>query len=461
MKNHLKRATLCFALFLVVISCGKEDLPVNTTEINSSTFDKKIKTSGFADNNMVMYWNDKAATVVGTPRIQPTRARLLAMIQIAVHDALNSIKPKYQRYALQNEREQFASPDAAVASATYWAIKGLNLQGNFPIDTWYSESLATIPDGESEELGKALGKKAADAIIANRASDGFTQVLITSPSPADGDEPGEYRSTLRYVTVNGVLTLTPFTVKNIPNWGTVLKPFVVQSNYQFRPTGPNAVNSAAYATDYNEVKEKGARVGGTRTADEEILAKFWAESRPSIIWNNLARNVIATKKMDAWKTARLFALIHTAMADGINSVMESKYHFYYWRPETAIPLANTDGNDSTVADANWLPYLAEVPNTFITPPIPEYPSSFAMFGGVTTAVLHSFIGSDEISINLTSATLPDTKLHYSSLSAAANDNAISKIYSGWYFRKAVVDGEEMGRAIGEYVFNNHFQENAD
>ncbi|MFV8343126.1 hypothetical protein [Flavobacterium sp. XS2P39] len=461
MKNPLKRATLCFALFLVVISCGKEDLPMNTTEINTSTFDKKIKVSGFAENNTVLYWNDKAATVVATPRNQPTRARLLAMIQIAVHDALNSIKPKYQRYALQNEREQFASPDAAVASAAYWAIKGLNLQGNFHLDTWYSESLATIPDGESEELGKALGKKAADAIIANRANDGFTQVIITSASPADGDEPGEYRSTLRYVMVNGVLTLTPFTVKNIPNWGTVLKPFVVQSNYQFRPTGPNAVNSAAYTTDYNEIKEKGARVGGIRTANEEILAKFWSESRPSIIWNNLARNIIATKKMDAWKTARLFALIHTAMADGINSVMESKYHFYSWRPETAVPLANNDGNDNTAADANWLPYLAEVPNTFITPPIPEYPSSFAMFGGVTTAVLHSFFGSDEIAINLSSATLPETKLHYSSLSQAANDNSVSKIYCGWYFRKAVVDGEKMGRNIGNYVFNNHFQENEE
>lgn len=461
MKNHLRRATLCFALFLVVISCGKEDLPVNNTEINTSTFDKKIKISGFTENSMVMYWNDKAATVVGTPRNQPTRARLLAMIQIAVHDALNSIKPKYQRYALQNEREQFASPDAAVASAAYWAIKGLNLQGNFPVDTWYSESLATVPDGESEELGKALGKKAADAIIANRSNDGFTQVLSTSISPADGDEPGEYRSTLRYLMVNGVLTLTPFTVKNIPNWGAVLKPFVVQNNYQFRPIGPYAVNSDAYATDYNEVKEKGARVGGTRTANEEILAKFWSESRPSIIWNNLARNIIATKKMDAWKTARLFALIHTAMADGTNSVLESKYHFYTWRPETAVLLANNDGNDNTVADPNWLPYLAEVPNAFITPPIPEYPSSFAVFGGVTTAVLRSFFGSDEISINLSSATLPETKLHYSSLSQAADDNSVSKIYCGWYFRKAVVDGEKMGREIGNYVFNNHFAEHEE
>lgn len=461
MKNYLKRAAMYFALILLVVSCGEEDVLVNNEAINTSNLTKKIKPPGFADNTMVMYWNGKADTVVGSPRIQPTRARLFAMIEIAVHDALNSIKPKYQRYALLNEREQFASPDAAVASAAYWTIKGLNIQGNFPIDTWYNESLATIPDGESKELGKTLGKKAADAIIANRANDGFTQVLITSPNPADGDEPGEYRSTLRYVMVNGVPTLTPFTIKNIPNWGTVLKPFVVQSNYQFRPTGPYTVNSTAYTTDYNEVKEKGAMVGGTRTVNEEILAKFWAENRPSIIWNNLARKIIDTKKMDAWKTARLFALMHTAMADGINSVMEANYYFYSWRPETAIRLAANDGNDNTAADVNWLPYLAEVPNAFRTPPVPQYPSGFGMYGGVATEMLQSFFESDEISVDLTSFSLPGRTLHYSNISQTAKDNSFGKICSGWDFRKAVIDGEAQGRQIANYVFTHHFQENEE
>src|SRR6186713_3525555 len=166
-------------------SCRKEvqHEPIHEEDATSA---KRPDDPGFADNNMVMFWNEKTATVLGAAMIQPNRSRYFAMIQIAVHDALNNIKPKYERYALLNEREQFANPDAAVASAAYWAIKGLNRQGNFPVDTWYNESLATIPDGESKELGKTLGKHAAEAIIANRANDGSLQVLATSVNPPDG-----------------------------------------------------------------------------------------------------------------------------------------------------------------------------------------------------------------------------------------------------------------------------------
>src|SRR5215218_5552374 len=194
-----KLSTVLAILFSIMAlwSCKKEAATKSLLlDEQAAASGKKPLDPGFAENDMVMYWNDKTATVLGAPMPQPHRTRYFAMIQIAVHDALNNIKPKYQRYALLNERTQFASPDAAVASAAYWAIKGMNRQGSFPVDTWYNESLATVPDGESKELGKILGKHAAEAIIANRANDGFTQVIQTSATtPPDGDEPGEYRST--------------------------------------------------------------------------------------------------------------------------------------------------------------------------------------------------------------------------------------------------------------------------
>jgi hypothetical protein len=456
MKLDAKLSLLyCFFFLAILSSCQKESKDV----ISKISPDQKLGNGhqplepGFADNSMVLYWNEKVATVLSAPMNQPTRARLFAIMEIAVHDALNNIKPKYERFALLNNREQFASPDAAVASAAYWVIKGLNRQGNFPVDTWYNESLATVTDGESKELGKVLGKKAADAIIANRLNDGFSQVIVTSTTPADGTDPGKYRSTLRYV--GGVLTLSP--IKNIPNWGNVLKPFVTENNYQFRPAGPYVVNSSQYTNDYNETKSKGAKAGSTRTSQEETLARFWSENRPSLIWNNFARNIIATKKMDAWKTARLFALMHTAMADGINTVMESKYYFYSWRPETGIRLGNNDGNNQTTGEATWLPFLEEVPNTFPSPPVPEYPSGFAMYGGTATKVLSTLLETDQVSVNLTSAFLPGTTLHYSSISQAATDNSLAKIYSGWYFRKAVVDGEQMGKDLAQYIIQHHFR----
>jgi hypothetical protein len=242
-----------------------------------------------------------------------------------------------------------------------------------------------------------------------------------------------------------------------------MKPWVIESNQQFRPAGPYAVNSTEYTADFNEVKSKGARVGGTRTAEEENIGKFWSENRPSFIWNAIVRKAIENKKLDAWKTARLFALMHVSMAESISSQLNAGYHFYFWRPETAIRLAATDGNDNTIGDPAWLPALSETP-VFVTPPVPGYPNGFAAFGGTTAEILRLFFGTDKTSIAITTTsinpavTTPKPSFHFSSFSQAARDNSLSMIYNGWDFRKSVMDGEEMGRQIAGYVFNHHFRE---
>lgn len=403
---------------------------------------------------MVMYWNEKASIVLTAPMTPPAQSRYFAMIQIAVHDALNSIKPKYKKFALLNEQEKSASPDAAVASAAYWTIKGMNVQGANPIDDWYNESLNFIPDGESKELGKTLGKKAADAIIANRSTDNFAQANVQIPLP-DGTNPGEYRSTLPFSLPDKPK------IKALHQWGTLMKPFVTLNNYQFRPSAPNSVNTSQYETDFNEVKTKGARVGHTRTAEETEIGLFWAENS-SIGWNRFARNIILTKKLDAWKTARLFALLHTAMADGISGCFEAMYYYFYWRPETAIRLADDDGNPNTTGDLNWLPSSIDIPNptnpalNVNTPPIPDYPSPRANFGGAAAEILKLFFETDHISIDQTSPKLPNVIRHYSSITLAARENSISRIYVGFNFRNDCLKGEEQGKQIGAYVFKNSF-----
>lgn len=449
MKRH---SWLLFLLpFLFFIGCKKEDAFTSSSQASEQL---KPVEPGFVENDMVMYWNQKIATVLSVPMIQPARARLFAIMHIPMHDALNSIKPKFNTYALNGHREKRAAPDAAVASAAYWVIKGMNRQGSFPVDDWYAQSLATIPDGSAKELGKALGKLAAEAIVANRANDGFAQVATAAPLPANGTTPGAYRQT----NVNNL--------RFIPTWGTLVRPFAVSSNSTFRAPGPDALNSMAYAIDYNEVKAKGARVHSTRTEAEQTLARFWAENRPSIIWNDFIRAAISHKKADAWKTARMLAIMYTAMADGINTVMESKYYFYRWRPETAIREGATDGNDQTEPVAGWLPNLIEVPNAnplgqFVSPPVPEYPSGFAMYGGVAEKVLQWFLGTDQVSVSLSSASLPGTVLHYSSIAQAAQDNTVGKIHAGWYFRKGAVDGQQMGRNIAGYLIGHHFGEQVE
>jgi hypothetical protein len=461
MKQYLNLLTgNIFLLSLILSSCQKETKELKAEEATTSASQSKQPLEpGFAENDMVMYWNDKVATVLGASMNQPTRTRYFAIIEIAVHNALNAIKPKYERYYF-DERVQHADPDAAVASAAYWAMKGLNRQG-FPLDTWYNESLATIPDGESKELGKTLGKHAADAIISNRANDGFTQIILTSLTPANGVNSGEYRSTV--TAVNSIPTQTLFGFRILHNWGTVVKPYVVESNSQFRPAGPYSVNSNEYTTDFNEVKAKGARMGSTRNAEEEKISKFWSENRPSLLWNTIVRKAIEGKKLDAWKTARLFALMHVGMADDINSQFNASYFYYSWRPETAIRLAATDGNSNTEGDAGWLPWLCETP-TSVTPSVPGYPNGFAAYGGSTAELLRLFFNSDETSIDITTTstnpavTEPKPSFHFSSYSQAARDNSLSMVYNGWDFRNSVMKGEEMGKQIAVYVFTHAFRE---
>jgi len=455
------------ALALITIwnfSCQKEVIhdqiiPEEQTAAQSN----RPNDPGFAENDMVMYWNDKANTVLAPGFSQPARSRVFARIQVAVHDALNSIKPKYERYAF-HEREQHANPDAAVASAAYWIIKRLTTPPP-QIDQWYNESLATIPDGESKELGKDLGKRSADALIANRANDGSAQLIISSTTtPPNGTNPGEYRSTI--TALNWVPTQTQNSFRSIPNWGTVVTPWVIENNQQFRPAGPYAVNSNEYTADFNEVKSKGAKVGSTRSADEEKISIFWSGNNASSTWNEIVRKVIESKKLDAWKTARLFALVHISIAESVSSQLNAGYHFYSWRPVTAVRLAGTDGNDNTEADLNWLPFHSET-STQVAINWPAYPNGYAAFGSTTAEILRLFFGSDETSIDVTTTstnpavTEPKPSYHFSNFSEAARSNSLGQIYLGWDFRKSVMDGEEMGKQIAAYVFAHHFRENQE
>ena len=211
---------------MLLSSCQKEtkEVSINEEAQSASANNNGNPNPGFADNDMVMFWNEKAAEVFNPTFTQPPRSRVFARIQVAVHDALNAIKPKYETYAF-HEREQHANPDAAVASAAYWILKQTTLTGNPPLDQWYAESLATIPDGESKELGKELGKRSANALIANRANDGHPQIIVTSTTPANGTNPGEFRSTLTAINWVPTQTLNPFRI--IANWGTVAKPWVI------------------------------------------------------------------------------------------------------------------------------------------------------------------------------------------------------------------------------------------
>jgi len=391
-------------------------------------------------SKMVMLWNgqiQKAYTFplgVGLPT--PIISRLFAMYHVAMHDALNSIEPKFNTYASQ-VIDEMADPDASVVQAVYDVLAQIGPQDGphkFSIDSLFNASMTSIPDGEAKEKGIALGKIVAKAVLDKRSADvPFLQLTGYNPTPPSGDQPGEYKHLppLNYALAGFHL----------------MKPWAMTSGKQFPVEPPDAINSAEYATDYNEVMELGDLNSTKRTQDQKNLGIFWAENT-SRGWNDIARATLETTgvALDAYEAARLLATLHIAIADAYISVFDSKMQYYYWRPITAIKDGESDGNPGTQGKPTWQA-------TLVTPPIPEYPSAHAMTGAAAGQVLNSHFGKSNIAFHITSGYFPGTR-SFSSIDAAIRENSLSRIYIGYHFRKAVDVGEEVGYEIGDYVYHN-------
>lgn len=385
----------------------------------------------------VFEWNavatDAMVAFAGTnpPGIPPYReARIYAMAFLAVHDALNAIQPRYASYAC-DAFSPGASPTAAVATAAHDVLVAVFPAQTARFEAAYQAALDDEQDSVRRNAGVALGHQCAAAILADRANDGAATAQVQY---VPGSNPGDYQFT------------PPFDQTQFagdPLWGHV-KPFVLTTGSQFRSPPPYALASAAYAADFNEVKTRGAAQGSSRTADESAIALFWRENSP-LGWNRIARTVALSRSYDGWELARLFAQLQLAEADAYIAAFETKYHYNFWRPITAIRNAAVDGNDATVADPAWAPFHP------VTPPIPDYNSAHSAAGGAGRAVLSRFFGSDEIAFSLTSTSLPGVTRGFRSFTEAADENGLSRILVGYHFRLAVEAGRAQGESVGSFV----------
>ena len=206
------------------------------------------------------------------------------------------------------------------------------------VEADYTAALAAIPNDQAKAQGIAVGQAAAAAILALRAADGAVGPFLNFNCPQDTD-PGEYQCTPG----------TPFIA--FEGWENVT-PFVLNDSSQFRPGPPYAVNKKKYTADFNEVKSLGGdgiTTPSARTADQTEIALFWWESSP-LKWNRIARTVSVDSGLDLWENARLFGLLNMALADGYIAMVDTKNHYNYWRPVTAIQTGDTDGNPDTTGD---------------------------------------------------------------------------------------------------------------
>jgi hypothetical protein len=380
---------------------------------------------------------------------------MYAMTHVAIHDALNAIDRRSLPYSFDGAAGPLASPDAAVATAARNVLVTLLAQlpdppvpqacrdaGVASVEADYAAALAAIPDGPAKTQGVEVGAAAADAILALRSEDGSDTLLVDSAYP-QGTEPGEYQFTPG----------TPFAFA--PGWGDVT-PFVLRSSTQFPPGPPYALTGKKYAADFNEVKRlggDGTTTPSERTTEQTEIALFWVESSP-LAWNRIARTVSADEGLDLWENARLFGLLNMALADGYVGTFETKYELNFWRPVTAIRAADTDGNPDTDVDTTWAPLVT-------TPPIPEHDSGHSVEGGAAAQVLRRFFGTDAISFDNCSMTLPagstctdvsPVSRSYTSFTQAAAENGLSRILVGFHFRNAVDQGIQHGTRIGDRAF---------
>jgi hypothetical protein len=414
-----------------------------------------------AQADAITDWNVHANSAANATCIGPSgnglyESRLYAMVHVAIHDAVNAIDRRSRPYVYDDRVDPAASIAAAVATAARAVLVAVIGQlaadcvgtGVAVTEAAYTAAMAAVPAGAARDAGVAAGHAAAAAILAMRADDGSDVPLIDENFP-QGDEPGEYRFTPE----------VPFVF--LPEWGNVT-PFALNRGSQFRPRPPLQIRSRAYADDLNEVKAMGGddiTTPSARTPDQTQIGLFWRESSPQQ-WNRIARAVSDDRTLEPWENARLFALLNVTLADGYIGSWDAKYHFLFWRPVTAIHLADSDGNPLTAGDPAWTPRQ-------LTYPIPDYDSGHAVQGGAGAEALKRFFGADNIVFDVCSFTLEpadqncgggaEVRRTYTSFSQAATENSLSRIYIGIHFRHAVEEGERHGRRIAAWVANHFFE----
>jgi len=383
-------------------------------------------------NKVILDWNVVAFDAMGGTSYQNTlvASRLNAMVHIAMHDALNSIAPAYETYALKTANNK-AHPIAAAASAAYYVLLNQFPEKKSMLDAKLAQSIDSIPASVSKQQGIQLGEQAANAILALRSSDGAFENPITPVAPST--VPGVYQA------------VPPFDFVFAPFW-TKMKPFGIVKPEQFRSVPPPALNSAIYTTDFNEVKNYGAKNSTVRTTDQTFYAKFWYEFS-EIGWNRIGRVAATDHKLDLLATARLFALLDIVLADSYIAGWDSKFHYNLWRPYTAIRAAATDGNDKTEADTQWETLMP-------TPPVQDYPSTHSVLGNAGASVLTAFFGNSDFTFTTTSAEPVNASRSFKSFFKAADENADSRVRAGIHFRFATVAGQKMGNQIGDWVLKN-------
>lgn len=410
-------------------------------------------------------------------QIGPGRAsRAMAIVHIAIFDAINSIAGGYKSYT--HLPRSSGSIPAAIITAAHDTLVVMYPSQASKITKLQNHDLAEIPDSTDKNQGIETGRRAAATILALRADDGSQHSephmgIDFIPS----NKPGKWRED----------PVSHLQVALGAHWGEV-KPFALKSSKQFRVIAPPSMMSQKYVDSYYEVfilGGDGTTTSTTRTDDQTLAAIYWAyDGTPSLcapprLYNQITLRIANQMGSNMIETARLLALVNVSMADAGIAIWESKFHYQFWRPVCGIREANVgtgpsgmgDGNSSTHGDPNFMPLGAPASNLNgpnFTPPFPAYPSGHAGFGGALFQTLRRFYKTDRIAFTFVSDEFngktkdnngnvrPLIPRSFNSLSQAEEENGQSRIYLGIHWNFDKTEGIKQGRIIADYVFNKLF-----
>ena len=385
--------------------------------------------------DVVQDWNAIMLSTVASqnPFLQ---VRSAAITHAAIFEAVNAITGQFEPYLGTITAPPGASPEAAAVVAAHDVLVYyfLTLDTVSKLDAARDVSLATIPDGQSKADGIAVGQAAAAEMIALRTNDGSELPQFFLPTSSN---PGEWQLTPSCPIMGGVFF----------HW-QYLRPFAIESSSQFRSGPPPKLTSTEYTRDYNEVKTFGAADSVLRPQDRTDVARFYARVLALNLWNEVAQQLSTVYGNSLSENARAFALINMALLDAGISVMETKYYYRFWRPETAIRAAESDGNPDT--DSSPYNYFLPFTPLIVTPCFPSYPSAHATASNAARRVVQEIWGAGGHSIVLSAPSLNLT-FHYTTLQEIADDIDDARVYGGIHFRFDQKEGVRQGWRIGGYI----------
>lgn len=389
----------------------------------------------------VLDWDELMLDAIRADNTAPTiSTRNLAILHVAIYDAVNSILRTHQPYMLLADPPANADPTAATIGAGYEVMKSLYPTFRARSDQLYQAGVASLPPGPATSQSLGFGAQIALQTLASRQADGANTDIPYIPS----DAPGQWRRTPPFFR-------PPLT----PQWRYV-KLFCLPEKEPFVPPPPPALDSPEYASAFNEVKAIGGVGSALRTPYQSETAVFWSDfsytAMPPGHWHEIAATISRDRGTSLADNARLFALLSLAHADAGIICWEAKYRYNFWRPVTAIQRAAEDGNPATEPDPAWDHYL-------VSPPFPDHTSGHSTFSAAGAEVLEQFYGTDRITFTATSDSLPGVVRTYTSLSECADEVGLSRIYGGIHYDFSNRDGKTSGRKVGQFIMANYLLPN--